>query len=381
MQYAVPQRCRQRQQKDARAADHTAFRACPAGQLAHHGQDVLADAQHGRQRRKHHEQKEQCAPPAAPGHVVENAGHRVKQQAWPGSDFQPVGEAGREDDDARQHRHKGVQRDDVQRLAHEGALLADVAAEDCHAAHADGQRKKRLVHGRHDDAAVDFGKIRHKVEPQPLGGSGKGQAVDGQHQHQHQQRCHHVLGHAFQPALQVEAEQYERRHDHRKQIGHVDFRVGEHLRKAEIGVVPSQEFDKIVQNPAGDDRVKRHDGNVADQAEHAEHAPFVAGLFQTLVHINGACLRRAAHGQFHDHGGQAQHQKAEDVQQHKAAAAVLAAHPGEFPYIAAADGAPGGQHDKAQAAAQALAFVHWLVSFSVVMVMQTISVRPWVRNL
>lgn len=68
--------------------------------------------------------------------------------------------------------------------------------------------------------------------------------MDGQHQHQHQQRCHHVLGHAFQPALQVEAEQYERRHDHRKQIGHVDFRVGEHLRKAEIGVVPSQEFDK-----------------------------------------------------------------------------------------------------------------------------------------
>ena len=59
--------------------------------------------------------------------------------------------------------------------------------------------------------------------------------------------------------------------------------------------------------------------------------------------------------------------KAEDVEQHKAAAAVLAAHPWEFPDIAAADGAPGGQHDKAKAAAKAFAFLHsFYISFSVV---------------
>ena len=92
-------------------------------------------------------------------------------------------------------------------------------------------------------------------------------------------------------------------------------------------------------------------------------------------------LRCAAHGKLHDHNGQAQHQKAEDVEQHKAAAAVLAAHPWEFPDIAAADGAPGGQHDKAKAAAKAFAFFHSVVFPSVVIVTQTISVRPCVRNL
>ena len=270
----------------------------------------------------------------------------------------------------------------MDRFAHQRTVLADIAAEDRHAAHTDRQGEECLIHGRHDDRAVDLGEVRHQIEPQPLRCAGKGQAVQRQHQHQHQQGGHHVLGHAFQPALQVEAEQYERRHDYHKQIGHIDFRVGDHLRKAEIGVATGQEFDKIVQNPACDNGVKGHQRNVADEAEYAEKPPPLARLFKALVHIDGAGLRCAAHGKLHDHDGQTQHQKTEDVEQHKAAAAVLAAHPREFPDIAAADGAPGGQHDKAKAAAKAFAFLHsFYISFSVVISTQTISVRPWVRNL
>ena len=70
VQHAVAQRRRQRQQKDADAADHAALRAAPPGQLTHHGKDILADAQHGGQRRKHHEQKEK---------VQIQAHNRVKQ--------------------------------------------------------------------------------------------------------------------------------------------------------------------------------------------------------------------------------------------------------------------------------------------------------------
>ena len=134
-----------------------------------------------------------------------NTGHRVKQQAWPGSDFQIVGEAGREDDDACQHCYKGVQKDDMQRFAHQAVVFADVTAEDGHAAHADGQREKRLVHGGYHHRAVDSRKVRHQVKAQPFGRTGKGQAVDRQHQHQHQQGNHHALGHPLQPALQVAA--------------------------------------------------------------------------------------------------------------------------------------------------------------------------------
>ena len=377
MQHAVAQRRGQRQQKDADTADKAALGAAPAGQLPDHGKDVLADAQHGGERGKHHEQEEKGAPPAAARHVVEYAGHRVKQQARPGSDLQPVGEAGREDDDAGQHRDKGVQQDDMDRFAHQRAVLADIAAEDRHAAHADRQREERLIHGCHDDCAVDLGEVRHQIEPQPLRRAGKGQAVQRQHQHQHQQGGHHVLGHAFQPALQVEAEQYERRRHRDKQVGHIHLRVGQHLRKAEVGVLPGEELDEIVENPACDNGVKGHQRNVADKAEYAEKPPPLARLFKALVHIDGAGLRCAAHGKLHDHDGQAQHQKTEDVEQHKAAAAVLAAHPWEFPDIAAADGAPGGQHDKAKAAAKAFAFLHsFYISFSVVISTQTISVRP-----
>ena len=40
-------------------------------------------------------------------------------------------------------------------------ILADVAAEDRHAAHADGQREKRLVHGRHDDPGAITAEAKH----------------------------------------------------------------------------------------------------------------------------------------------------------------------------------------------------------------------------
>ena len=170
------------------------------------------------------------------------------------------------------------------------------------------------------------------------------------------------LGHALQSALQVEAEQYERRHDYHKQIGHIDFRVGDHLRKAEIGVAPGQKFDKIVQNPACDNGEKAISAMLPIRLI-TPKAPPLAGLFKALVHIDGAGLRCAATANSMTITGRPSTKKAEDVEQHKAAAAVLAAHPWEFPDIAAADGAPGGQHDKAKAAAKAFAFLHSFLHF------------------
>ena len=70
--------------------------------------------------------------------MVEHGGHGVKQQAGTGIDLHPIGEAGREHDQSRHHRHKGVQHDDVHRLPHQGALFSDVAAENGHGTHAHG---------------------------------------------------------------------------------------------------------------------------------------------------------------------------------------------------------------------------------------------------
>ena len=102
-----------------------------------------------------------------------------------------------------------------------------------------------------------------------------------------------------------------------------------------------KELDEIIDDPPGHHGVKCHQGNVANQAGNAENAPLAAGLFQLLVHADRAGLRCTPNGKFHRHGGQTQHDQTNNVQQHKTAAAVLAAHPGEFPHIAAANGAAG----------------------------------------
>jgi hypothetical protein len=90
--------------------------------------------------------------------------------------------------------------------------------------------------------------------------------------------------------------------------------------------------------------------------------PLLALAFKLLIHPDGAGLRRAAHGELHRHDRQAQKQQAEDIDEDEAASAVLAAHPREFPYVSAADGAACRQQDEAQPGTQAFSF-HLSLSF------------------
>ena len=55
-------------------------------------------------------------------------------------------------------------------------------------------------------------------------------------------------------------------------------------------------------------------------------------------------------------------QQAEDIDEDEAASAVLAAHPREFPYVSAADGAACRQQDEAQPGTQSFSF-HLILSF------------------
>jgi hypothetical protein len=86
-----------------------------------------------------------------------------------------------------------------------------------------------------------------------------------------------------------------------------------------------------------------------------------------VIHADGACLSGTADGEFHDHNGQTQKQQAQYIDQHKAAAAVLAGQPGELPDVAAADGTACAQQDKAQTGGQSLSLIHIIhLSFLVV---------------
>ena len=156
VEHAVAQRRGERQQEDANAADQAALFTVPAGQIADAGQDVLKHGKLGGERREHHEQEEQGAPEAAAAHVVEDSRHGIEQQRRAGVDFDAVGEAGREHDEAGHDGDKRVHQNDVDGFTHQGALLADVAAEDRHGTDADAQGEERLVHGADNDGAVDL---------------------------------------------------------------------------------------------------------------------------------------------------------------------------------------------------------------------------------
>ena len=87
------------------------------------------------------------------------------------------------------------------------------------------------------------------------------------------------------------------------------------------------------------------------------NVPFLAFFLKFLIHTDRTGLRSTTQCELHDHNGKAQYDQAKDVDQDKSAAAVLTGQPGEFPYIAAANGAACAKEYKAKAAAQALSVV------------------------
>ena len=187
--------------------------------------------------------------------------------------------------------------------------------------------------------------------------------MDREHDHQHEQRHHHVFRDALQAALEVEAQDQEADDDGDGEEGHVQAGIRDHGHEAEIGVLARQELAEVVDDPAGDDGVEGHEGDVSDEEHIAHEAPVLALLLKLLEHLHGARLRAAADGKLHRHDGEAEQDQAQDVDEQEAAAAVLAAHPREFPDVAAADGAACRQHDEAESAAETFSFLHVSSSF------------------
>ena len=88
----------------------------------------------------------------------------------------------------------------------------------------------------------------------------------------------------------------------------------------------------------------------------AVDVPLLAGLFQLLIHADRACLRGASNGKFHCDGRQTEQQQTQRINEHKAAAAILAAHPRELPHVAAADCTAGGKQNESQPGAELFSF-------------------------
>ena len=268
-------------------------------------------------------------------------------------------EARREDDKTRRERNEGIEHRNVDRLAHQGAALADVAAEDRHRADAERQREERLIH-RADDNVRDTGlghasEVRNEVKAQTLARTRGTDAVDGEDDHDGEQRYHHDLGHALQTALKAEGVDGEADDNDRDHAAGHDARLGQHFterRRNLLGVRADEAARcrqiEIVQHPAADGRVEHHQQIIAYHRQIAVNVPLAARLFERLIRTDRAFLAGAADRELHRHDRQAEDEQEDHVTQHESAAAVLTDHPRKFPDISHADGAACAEQNEAQ---------------------------------
>ena len=128
--------------------------------------------------------------------------------------------------------------------------------------------------------------------------------------HQEEEEQHHVLGDALQASLQVKAQDGKSDSNGDQKVENIDAGVRDHSDEGQIRAVSGKEHYKVIDHPARDDGIERHQGDVSQHCQESVDMPFLSGLLKLLVHLYDTCLGSAAEGEFHDHGGQTQEEQA-----------------------------------------------------------------------
>ena len=257
-------------------------------------------------------------------------------------------------------------------------LLADIAAEDGDGSDAQRQGEKRLSHSGEDRLAQDepalpvvnqVAEVGLEVEPQALPRPFQQDGVHRQHHHQDQQAHHHHLVHPLHAVAQAldahqHADAHHNNHIQRHGAGrtHQLDKLSSHPFGIQAHKVSPEHFDKVVQQPPGDNGVEHHQQVVAGKAHIAVPVPFGTLGLQPLEGQGDAPLAGPAHGQLHHHNRQAQNHQEQQIQQHKGRPAVLPRDVGKAPHVAQSNGAARRDKHKAQAGGKCLSFLHMIAS-------------------
>ena len=248
-------------------------------------------------------------------------------------------------------------------------MLVDVAAENGHGAHANGQGEEGLAHGRvgrlEEDirAAEDLREVRQQVEGHAVGRPRKGERAHHEHPQDGEQGEHHGLGDAFHALLHPQRadedgddahhrhpeDAFHRRGQHGVEDGRGGLRVGPHE-------LPGGELRHVGEHPTGHRGVEHHEQIAPGDAHPFVLVPVSARRLQHVEGPGDGALGAAAHGELHDHDGQSQDHQEDEVHDEEGRAAVLAGDVGEAPDVAEADGAAGGDEDEPQTTAESLTF-------------------------
>lgn len=262
----------------------------------------------------------------------------------------------------------------TQGLAGEGALLANVAAEDGQSSDAQRQGEEGLTHGSVDGLPEDevtlsivhqVVEVGHEVEGQALHAALQSEGAHGQQHHHRQQAEHHGLIDLLHAVLQAPGDHQHAAHHHQDHEHGHEARLGEHVAKllahtsgVQAVEIPLGHFDAVQNEPAGHGGVEHHQQVISRQAKPAVPVPAGALGLQRLEGPGHALLAASAHGKLHHHHRQAHDDQKQQVHHHKGGPAVLAGDVGEPPYVAQPDGAPGGYEQKAQPGGKTLALFH-----------------------
>ena len=301
------------------------------------------------------------------GHRIEDIWQGDKNQAWSLVRLHPVGEAGRENNQAGNDGDEGIQRGDGDGLAQQRCLFIDIASEDRHGADAHTEGEERLVHGLcHHVEKSDFPNrihIWYQIKLQSFRAIFQEDTVDGQNDHDDEQGNHHEFGDFFDPILKSEGTDGESQYDDdkrkkyhgRRTLGQV-LKGSNHSFGGCVVELSGQHSVEIIQHPAGDGGVEEHQHIICHESQFAVEMPFAAGL---LKDVKGADRRGAAgpsDGQLHGHDRNPENHKKKEIQKNKDRSPVVSHNVWETPYISYADGASRRNQDKAKATFEFFSF-------------------------
>ena len=334
----------QRQQDNSDDAIADGFLALPASQVADAGGDVLEHGDNGGHSCKEHEEKKECAPDAAAAHSVEHVGQRDEEQVWAGVRLNAEAEAGREDNQAGNNRHEGVQRHDIHRFTRQALLLADVAAEDSERANAQAQREEGLAHSSEDNLAHamlhNLIEIRIEIIFQTSITARKHDGVDCKHQHEHEQAGHHHFRNALYAVFYAQIAHAEAGEDNGNHVAGHRHRVAQQCAEDAadaLGIKADEaahsHFIEVIQHPAADGGIEHHEDDVAGDGAIFIKMPFRSLRLQHIEGFGSAAHAGTANGELCYHDRQAQQQQKAQIDKHEGSTAVLTCDEGKAPYV------------------------------------------------
>ena len=334
----------QRQQDDSDDAIADGFLALPASQVADAGGDVLEHGDNGGHSCEKHEEEEERAPDAAAAHSVEDVGQRDEEQVRAGVRLNAEAEAGREDNQAGNNRHEGIQRHDIHRFTRQALLLADVAAEDSECANAQAQREEGLAHSSEDNLAHamlhNLIEIRIEIIFQTSITARQHDGVDCKYQHEHEQAGHHCFRDALYAVFYAQIAHAEAGEDNGNHVTGHRHRIAQQCAEDAADALGIQadeaahsHFIEVIQHPAADGGIEHHEDDVAGDGAIFIKMPFRSLRLQHIEGFGSAAHAGTANGELCYHDGQAKQQQKAQIDKHEGSTAVLTCDEGEAPYV------------------------------------------------